>query len=145
MKRLDPLWLLPATKLLLHLATFRGYGLFRDEFYYVACSRELAFGYVDHPPLSIAFLAGARALVGESAFAIRLLPAVVGALTVLVVGLIARRLGGGRFAQSLAMITVGLSFLFAFHVFSMNGFDVLVWALAAYLTVCIAQDGSPKL
>ena len=145
MKRLDPLWLLPAAKLLLHLATFRGYGLFRDEFYYVACSRELAFGYVDQPPLSIAFLAVTRAIFGESAFAIRLLPAIVGALTVLVVGLIARRLGGGRFAQSLAMIAVGLNFLFVFHYFSMNGFDVLVWALAAYLMLCIAQDGSPKL
>ena len=31
---------------------------------------------------------------------------IVGALTVLVVGLISRRLGGGRFAQSLAMVAV---------------------------------------
>ncbi len=38
----DPLWTLPAAKLVLHLATIRGYGLFRDEFYYVACSKRLA-------------------------------------------------------------------------------------------------------
>jgi hypothetical protein len=29
---------------------------FRDEFYYLACSRHMAWGYVDQPPLSIAIL-----------------------------------------------------------------------------------------
>ncbi|MEK7671139.1 MAG: glycosyltransferase, partial [Bacteroidota bacterium] len=33
------------------------YGYFRDEFYYIACSEHLAFGYVDQPPLSILLLA----------------------------------------------------------------------------------------
>ena len=33
-----------------------GYGIFRDEYYYLACSRRLALGYVDQPPLSIFFL-----------------------------------------------------------------------------------------
>ena len=31
------------------------YGYFIDELYYIACSDRLAFGYVDHPPLSILF------------------------------------------------------------------------------------------
>ena len=29
------------------------YDNFRDEFYYIACSNHLAWGYVDHSPLSI--------------------------------------------------------------------------------------------
>lgn len=37
-------------KLLLHLLTAARYGIFRDEMYYVACSKHLAWGYVDHPP-----------------------------------------------------------------------------------------------
>jgi hypothetical protein len=37
--------------LLFHVLTAKGYGYFRDELYYVACSEHLAFGYVDHPPL----------------------------------------------------------------------------------------------
>jgi hypothetical protein len=44
---------LSCLKLLLHLLTYRGYGYFRDELYYIVCSQHLDFGYVDHPPLSI--------------------------------------------------------------------------------------------
>ncbi|MEO6710500.1 MAG: glycosyl transferase, family 39, partial [Planctomycetota bacterium] len=42
-----------ALQLLLHFAVNAtgGYGFFRDEFYYLACSRHLAAGYVDLPPL----------------------------------------------------------------------------------------------
>jgi hypothetical protein len=43
-------------KLALHLAFLTPYGWFRDELYYIACSEHLAWGYVDHPPLSVALL-----------------------------------------------------------------------------------------
>jgi hypothetical protein len=142
---LEPLFAIPLAKLVLHLATFRGYGMFRDEFYYIACSKRLALGYVDQPPFSLLVLAIERMLLGESLFAVRLVPAVVGALTVLVVGLIARELGGGRYAQALSMTTVGLGFLSVFHKFSMNAFDVLVWALAALLVVRIVNGAPTRL
>jgi hypothetical protein len=41
-------------KLLLNLATINRYGYFRDELYYLASTEHLDWGYVDHPPLSIA-------------------------------------------------------------------------------------------
>jgi 4-amino-4-deoxy-L-arabinose transferase-like glycosyltransferase len=49
----------PALALLLlavHMVYAGRYGIFRDEMYYVACGKHLAFGYVDHPPL-VAILA----------------------------------------------------------------------------------------
>src|SRR5947208_12859829 len=85
-------------KLLLHLVVnaMGGYGYFRDEFYYIACSNHLDWGYVDQPPLSIALLAVSRLLIGDSLFAVRLIPAIAGALTVFLTGFLARELGGGK-------------------------------------------------
>lgn len=118
-------------RLVIHLGTnaFAGYGIFRDELYYIACSNHLALGYVDQPPLSIYLLSISRAVFGDSLFAIRLFPAMVGALTVLFAGLLVRRLGGGKPAVSLAAFAVMLAPIqLGIHsVYSMNCFDILLW------------------
>src|SRR5262249_27597537 len=77
--------------LIVHLLTNGRYGYFRDELYYIACGQHLAFGYVDQPPLSILLLRLSQVLLGSSLFAIRLLPALAGAATVV----ITRRISAG--------------------------------------------------
>src|ERR1700757_4448079 len=57
-----------AIALLVHLLTNGRYGYFRDELYYIACGRHLAFGYVDQPPLSILLLRLSEAFLGDSLF-----------------------------------------------------------------------------
>jgi 4-amino-4-deoxy-L-arabinose transferase-like glycosyltransferase len=133
-------------KLLLHLVAFRGYGYFRDELYYLACARHLAPGYVDHPALSVLLLWLDTHLLGTSLFAIRLLPALAGAATVALVGLLCREMGGGRFAGVLAMSAalVPGEYLSLDHFYSMNAFDVLFWALAGYLVVRLLNGGGPR-
>lgn len=123
-----------------------GWGYFRDEFYYLACARHLAWGYVDHPPLSIAVLRLWTDLFGGSIAAIRALPALLGVLTAALTGLTARRLGGGRYAISLAMLCVAVApeYLALFGYYSMNSFDVLFWTLAAYVLVRILHDGEER-
>jgi hypothetical protein len=138
---------LALAKLFIHLLTSQGYGFFRDEFYYIACSGHIDWGYVDHPPLSVVLLWGARNLLGDSLLAIRALPAVAGALAVYLVGLMARELEGGRFASVLAM-TAAIAvpeYLGTNHVFSMNSFDILVWALSAYLLILLLKGGDKRL
>lgn len=132
----------PLAKLLLHLFTYRGYGIFRDELYYLACADRLAWGYVDHPPLSIALLRGVTELFGDSLLALRWVPAVAGAVTVLLIGLMARRLGGGAFAQALAMASALAAplYLALDHFYSMNALDLMFWALAAWWLIPILQD-----
>jgi Dolichyl-phosphate-mannose-protein mannosyltransferase len=83
-----------------------GYDLFRDELYYLACANHLAWGYVDHPPFSIAVLSGWISITGDSLVSLRILAALIGAIPVAVVGLMTRQLGGGWKAQSLACIAV---------------------------------------
>jgi 4-amino-4-deoxy-L-arabinose transferase-like glycosyltransferase len=122
------------------------YGFFRDEFYYIACSEHMAWGYVDHPPLSIALLWLSRLLFGDSLFAIRLLPAASGAVVVALAGLFTRQLGGGRYAQVLTAVSVmAAPLLLGMNgVYSMNSFDVLFWTLSFYLIVIILKNNTPK-
>src|SRR5213078_2806052 len=91
-----------AVTLLIHLLTNSRYGYFRDELYYIACGQHLAFGYVDLAPLSALLIRLSRILFCDSLFAIRLLPAVAGALTVALTGMIAREFGGRTWAIALS-------------------------------------------
>jgi hypothetical protein len=118
-----------------------GYGYFRDELYYIACSRHLAAGYVDQPPFSILLLALARLLMGDSVFAIRLVPAIASALSVGVLCLLVRRLSGGRTAAVIAALSfIASGQLLGFHAYySMNSLDILFWLLAGYLLVLVAE------
>src|SRR5260221_4692445 len=132
--------------LLVHLAANRGYGYFRDELYYIACSDHLALGYVDQPPLSIFLLKACRLLLGDSLPSIRLVPAVAGSIVVLLTGLIVREIGGGRIAQALACAGVLIApvYLAIDNYFSMNSLDMLFWALSFFIVVRVleAPEGS---
>ena len=123
------------------------YGIFRDELYYLSCARRLAWGYVDHPPLVAWITALWTGLFGDSVQSIRLLPALAALATVAVSGSIARRLGGGRYAVALTGLTVGLSpiVLGLTSVLSMNGFDLLFWALTFRLAVELLDGGDERL
>ena len=128
---------LSGAKFLLHILTARGYGYFRDELYYIACSDRLAFGYVDQPPLSILLLKLQRLVLGDSLHALRFLPAVAGAVNVYLTGLIVKEAGGGTLAQIVAMIAVlaAPEYLALNHYYSMNSFDLLFWTLCMYQTL----------
>ena len=56
-------------------------------------------------------------------------------------GLMARRLGGGRFAQGVAALAVLVapSFLAFGTLLSMDAFDQLFWVAAAYVLIRILQ------
>ena len=134
-------------KLAVHLYAGRHYGYFVDELYYLACGRHLDWGYVDQPPL-IALVAWiVRHTLGQSLSAIRLLPALAGAVEVVLTAKLARELGGGRFAQTLAAIgiLVAPGILVIDHFLSMNAFEHLIWIGCALLVVRMIKTGNPKL
>ncbi len=124
-----------------------GYGYFIDEFYYLACAKRLAFGYVDHPPFAPFLLRLVTATLGDSLVAIRLLPAIANALSLVLTGLIARRLGAGIFGQLLAALALAVApvFLVFAGFFSMNPFETLLWSGCAYLLITLIQEDRPKL
>ena len=86
-------------------------------------------------------------LLGDSLPAIRLLPALTGATTVALTGLLARELGGRGWAVALASAG-SLCALFNLGVgnfFSMNAFEPLFWMGSVYLLVRIINGGSATL
>jgi len=123
------------------------YGYFRDELYYLACGEHPAWGYVDQPPL-IGWIAWTlEHTIGTSIWAVRLLPALSGAATVLLAGLLARELGGRRWSMlvaSLAALMAPVALAFS-HLFTMNAFDPLLWTALAMLVVRIVKTGNERL
>jgi len=142
------IWGMSAVGLAIHVATnlTGGYGFFRDELYFLACSDHLGAGYVDHPPLSVFILALARLLLGSSLFAVRFPAALAGAGSIFLTGLIARDLGGGRRAVCFACLAMLVSpiHLGMANFFSMNTFDILIWAAVIYVFVRLTKAPHPR-
>lgn len=134
-------------KLAIHLYAARFYGYFGDELYFMACSRHLAWGYVDQPPLIAVLLRIERVLFGDSLQSIRFLAALAGVGSVLLAGWIARELGGKRIAQALAALAVLVAgvCLAMNHYISMNAFEPLAWAGCALVVIRIIKTGNQKL
>lgn len=126
--------------LLLHGATAWRYGYFRDELYFIACSKHLAWGYVDQPPL-VAVAAWLAAPTGYQLAALRALPVLAAAGTVYLVVRLTKELGGGGFAQSLAGLGTLLmpAYLLLGNTLTTTSFEPFFWTLAIYLTVRIVR------
>jgi len=123
------------------------YGYFRDELYYLACGEHPAWGYVDQPPL-IAWIAWLlRHSIGTSLWALRLPSALAGTATIVLAGLLARELGGRRWAMFLAALASLMApvLLALSHLFTMNGFDAVFWTAIAFLIVRLARTGHESL
>jgi 4-amino-4-deoxy-L-arabinose transferase-like glycosyltransferase len=136
-----------AAVVLAHLATSRGYGYFRDELYYLACSEHPALGYVDHPPLLDLLLRPLRALLGDSLPALRLLPALAAGATVLLTACAVGRLGGGRLARVLALVAVaaGPIYVGTFAILTPNALDVVAWTVVLLLVLRLLSTDDDRL
>ena len=147
-KLLSIIFLVSLINLLIYLITqvFFSYGIFRDEYYYLACANRLALGYVDHPPLSIYVLSVWKFLFGNSLIAIRFVPAIISSATILGLGLFTMQLGGKKSAVIISMLAFMLTpiFLGMNTIYSMNTFDYFFWILSAYLFLKIIQTENKK-
>src|SRR5919202_2032500 len=130
-----------------HMLVSSNYGYFRDELYYIEAGRHLSFGYVDFPPLIALVARMLDVLAGDALWAIHVVPALATALIVLITGLMARELGGGRFAQALAAIAslAAVGFLATGSLFSMDALDELWWVLASYVLILILERDAARL
>ena len=110
------------------------YGYHRDELYFRML--PAAWGYTDQPLLT-PLLARATLLLSDEPWALRLPAAGLAAVSVIVVALLTREVGGGRLAQSLAAWgyafgTVTLNFG---HILMTASVDLVVWPLVVLFVV----------
>jgi hypothetical protein len=129
------------------IAVSSRYGYHRDELYFIACGRRLAWGYPDQPPL-VPLLARLMTDLAPNSVAILRLPAAFAcAALVMLTGLIAREFGAERRAQVLAAAAVAVAPLVigAGHLLSTTTFDLPAWALVTWLVVRILRTGNQRL
>jgi hypothetical protein len=124
---------LAAGTALLMLAFAGRYGYHRDELYFLAAGRHLAWGYPDQPPL-VPLIAR---VMPDSLVLLRLPSTVAAALVVLLAGLIAEHLGARRSGQWVAVLSTALCgfVLGTGHLLSTSTFDVLGWVLVTWLAL----------
>jgi hypothetical protein len=142
-------FLFAAIKLAIHVAAnlweaHIGYGYFRDEFYYIACGRHLAWGYVDHGPIVALQARLSELIFGRSLAGLRFLSALGGAGRVFLTGILAWALGGRRPAQGLAMLGVLLvpQYLGTDSYLSMNSCESLFWMTCLLALILILKNES---
>lgn len=147
MKPPTALWtllVLAALRLLLHTLTNGQYGFHRDELATLDDARHLAWGYVAYPPLTPFVARIAVALFGTGPAAMRFFTALAQCVAMVVAGLMARALGGGRRAQIVAALAVAVSplSLIAGHLFQYVSFDFLWCVLAVYFVIRLLRSGN---
>ena len=118
-----------------HLLTGNRYGFNRDELAVLEDARHLAWGYVAYPPMTPFFGRIALELFGTSLVGFRFFAAVVQAIAVVLTGLMAKELGGGRWAQLIAAAAAVPFCLGGGSLMQYISFDYLCWVLAAYFLV----------
>lgn len=126
-----------SAKLAVHLYANTLWGFHRDEFLYLSLGRHLDWGYWSNPPLIGWISALWQAVAGDGLFAIRLFPMLVSCALVVLMVLMARELGAGRYGQFLAGAAMLLTpaNLRPGMLFMPVMPDIFFWALLAYLVV----------
>jgi len=140
-----PILVVAAAFVALLLACTGEYGFHRDELYFIVAGRHPAPGYPDQPPFTPIVSAAAVELLGLSPLAIRILPALSAGAVVVLAALTARELGGSARAQLLAALLTAVSGLpAAGHLASTATYDLLVWAVVAWLVVRLLAGADPR-
>ncbi len=131
-------------KSLLNLMAAGRYGWHRDELYYRAAGRHLALGYVDYPPITAWVARLSEALWGTSLVGLRSFAIAAGAGVVVLTALIARELGGGRWAQLVAALSVCGLTLGSNAMFQTVSFDQLAWAAIFWAALRVLRLGGRR-
>ncbi len=120
-----------------HALTLSRYGFYRDELYFLACAKRLAWGYVDQPPL-MPILGSIAGHFGNSIVALRLPALMAAAGAIIVAAIVARHFGAGERGCTLTAAAVALmpGSLFLGNTLTTTSLEPLTWTL---IVLCALQ------
>jgi 4-amino-4-deoxy-L-arabinose transferase-like glycosyltransferase len=128
------------------LAAAPSYGYHRDELYFRILADNPAWGYVDQPPLTPMLVKLAIAVLGDTVWALRAPAAILVGVCAVLAALIAREVGGGRGAQTLAAAGgVSAAPLIFGHAMLTATPDLVVWLLVILLAMRALLRDRPRL
>jgi len=139
-------WAIALAKLLFHIYFNNRYGYFRDEFNYIACGDHLQWGYVDQPPLIPFLIHLCRAVLGDSLRSIRFIPALASSLLVVQTAVLARELGGRRYAVLLSAICAVIAPMYLSNgsLLGTNCLEPNLWMGCAYFALLAIKRNDPR-
>lgn len=132
--------------ILLHLFTNGRYGFHRDELQFLSDAQHLDWGFVAYPPFTAFIERIGLAIFGLSMVGLRLFSVLAQAAAIVITGLMARDLGGGKLAQATAALATAFSPLSLFEgtEFQYTSFDFLWWVLIAWFTIRLLKSDNPR-
>ena len=138
-----PLLVIAGAVAALLVATSWRYGFHRDELYFLVAGRHPDWGYPDQPPLTPVLIRLMDLIGAGSIVVVRLPSALAAGATVLLAGMTAREMGGGRRAQLIAAACTGVSAttLVTGHFVSTTTYDVLFSAALTWLLARAVRTG----
>ncbi len=142
-----PVAALTAAAGLLLVSVLGRYGYHRDELYFMAAGRHLAWGYDDQPPLTPFLVRVETAVFGTSVSAVRVIPLVLALALIPITARLAREFGGDRRAQVVAAAAMASSTLvmLAGHLFGTASIGLFFFAVIALLAARWIRTGDDRL
>jgi hypothetical protein len=137
------IWIAVGT-VLVHLATGSRYGFDRDELMALEDARHLAWGYVQYPPITAFFGRLSLALFGTSLVGFRFFASVAQAAAIVLTGLMAKTMGGEKWAQVTSALAAVPFCLGGGSLMQYISFDYLCWVLVAYCVTKVAAETSEQ-
>ena len=129
-----------------HLLVINNLEYHRDEMLYFSLGQHPDFGYATVPPMIgwIAWLM--QNIFGYSLFAVRLFPAILSGVLIILTAAIAKELGGTSYSGILAGIGILISgfVLRTFSLFMPVHIDVIFWTIIIYLLLRYINTSSGR-
>jgi hypothetical protein len=123
--------------IVIHLVFMNNLEYHRDELLYFSLGVHPAAGYASVPPLIGWIALIMRNIFGYSVFAVRIFPAVLSGVMIVLSAEIAKELGGSRYASFLSGmgLLISIFFMRAYALFQPVPIEIFLWTFSIYLII----------